>query len=1105
MRNQYVFLLGLWLGVAGMAAAQNYPSLERFGKNRIQYRSFDWKLIRTSNFEIYYYQDGGPIANLTAQYAESEFDRVTELLGYTPYNRVKIFLFNSPAELAQSNVGLDAQGTLSSREQNLSKSRIELAFTGDQISFRREIVHDISMLFVYDMLYGGSLKDALQSSLLLTLPDWFMPGIAAYIADGNSVELDDYMRDVSRNRPVKKPSLLTGPDAERIGHSIWNYIVQKYGRDNISNILNLTRIIRNEQNSIASTLGVPYSRFLREWREYYAGMAGSVAQTYQGGSDDFGFKVGSANGQTTLTSLKLSPDKQFIAYGTLRDGVFTVDVVNTSSRKRTTVLKGGYRLDGQAARTLTPLVAWQKGNNLLIITDEQGDINLYGFENVEKRPKRAFKRRVNGLAQVVWMDASEDGGSLILSANRQGQNDLFLYSINRGSYQQLTNDLYDDLYPQFVGRTARSVVFSSNRLQDTLGVDKGSYKTIRDRFALFRHDGSARDRSLVRLTDSLSYATQPTPANETITYFLSDASGIRNLYRLDAESGTVRPVTALPQSIRLYDLNPANGGFVYSSLRNGDQYVGFRAQLNLNQTAPAPPTPRSVALAATTAGKADPRTSAVRAAQVRPDTATAPAVAGVPAAPVAATATSTPDSTTVASPATAPRLALGPGEVDTDNYQFDPDVVKSAEYRQRRSVGPSPGVVTAPSLRNRRRENITIRGPFDYKGLFTVNDAPSGFRVDPVSARGFGYSQEVSLTDLLENHVLRAGLFITTTLRNSNLFAEYTNQTHRIDYGARVDRQTLYLGDAGLSQRYRYNRFAVSASYPISVTSRFTVSPFYAITRMVDLSNFGQPDRVSDYAGLRGEFVFDNTKASGTNTLTGTRAKLRFEEYRGLRAVSDGFRRLTLDLRHYQKIHRDLILATRLSVSQSGGPSPKQSTLGGMDNWIGANTKELSTTNPLLVPNTVNPNDIPQDYRNVFFLDFAAPLRGFRQGKLTGNSHILFNAELRLPLVRYLYRGNITSNFLRNLQLVAFTDIGTAWTGSGPFSQQNSLNTEIVGGGNLPFRATVTNFKNPFLIGYGAGARTVLFGYFVKFDYGWGLENRVVGKPIAYLTLGYDF
>ncbi len=1081
-------MLGLWLSGLSVATAQNYPSMERFGKNRIQYRSFEWKIIRTSNFEIYYYQDGRQIANLTAQYAESEFDRITELLGYTPYNRVKIFLFNSPEELAQSNIGLTAQGGLSSREQNLSKSRVELAFTGDQISFRQQIVRDIAMLFVYDMLYGGSLKDALQSSLLLTLPDWFMPGIAAYIAQGNSLELDDYMRDVSLNRPVKKPSLLSGVDAERVGHSIWNYIVQRYGRDNVSNILNLTRIIRNEQSSISSTLGVPYNRFLREWREYYAGMANTVMQSYHASTDDFQIKVGSADDKSLLISLKLSPDKQFIAYSILRDGKFSVEVVNTANRKKTTILSGGYRLDGQITQTSTPLLAWQRDNNLLVLTDELGKTNLYQFGGFDKRPKRQFKRQVNSLSQVVWMDASEDGGSLIMSAERKGQNDLFLYSINRGSYQQLTNDLYDDLYPSFVGRNAQQVVFSSNRKDDTLGVDKGSYKAIRDHLSLFLHKGSARDLSLVRLTDSLSQATQPIPASETTVYFLNNINGIRNLYRLDTETKTVSQMTAFPESIRLYDLRPANGGFVYSSLKNGDEYIGFRSQLNLTQTVQAPPTQRSM-----TANRLN-LSSPTRTGQAKKDT--TGQVKRV-------TADSTGGRTAVVQSTAAKKLALEPGEVDTDNYQFDPEVLKAAEYRQRRSVaGISPGLTTTPP-RNRRRENITIRGPFDYKGTFGVNEAPSNWRVDPI--KGFGYAQEVTLTDLLENHVLRAGGFVslTNTLRNSDLFAEYTNLTHRIDYGARVDRQTLYVDGSGIIQKYRYNRFAVSASYPISVNSRFTVSPFYAITRLIDLSSFAEPDHVSDYAGLRGEFVFDNTKVNGMNMTVGTKLKLRYEEYAGLRSSSEGFRRLSLDLRHYQRIHRDLILATRFAFSQSGGAAPKKSTLGGMENWIGGQ-KEAVASNPLLVPNTTR-NEIPYDYRDVFFLDFVAPLRGFNQGKLTGNSYMLFNAELRLPLVRYLYRGNITSNFLRNLQLVAFTDIGTAWAGSGPFSKQNNLNTEVVGGGSIPFRATVTNFKNPFLIGYGAGIRTMIFGYFVKFDYGWGLEDRSVGKPIPYLTLGYDF
>lgn len=1085
MHKQYILLISLWLSFVAVATAQNYPAQEQFGKNRIQYRNFAWKLIKTSNFEIYYYQDGSQLANLTAQYAESEVDRITEFLGYTPYSRIKIFLFNSPQELAQSNIGLSVYGDLNNKEIDLVKSRLELAFTGDQVSFRKQLIRDISMLFVYDMLYGGSLKDALQSSLLLTLPAWFMPGIAAYISDGWSPELDDYMRDVSINRPVKKPSVLTGRDAERVGQSIWNYIAQKYGRDQVANILNLTRIIRSEQSSIRSTLGVPYSRFLREWQTYYATMATPVMQAYKPGADDFQLKLTTGSGALQLTDLKLSPDKQFIGYTTLRDGRFNVEVVNTSTRKRMSVLQGGYRQDGQIGlRSNTPLIAWQRDNELAIVTDERGKSYLYTYSNLDKRPKLKKRSELTGVTQVVSIDASADGSALVVSADRRGQNDLYLYSIGRGTFQQLTNDLYDDMNPHFLGRT-RQIVFASNRTQDTLGVDKGSYRTTRDRTSLFVHEGTPRITSLTRLTDSLSNAFQPVASSEASVYYLSDATGIRNLYRLDTEQKDWNQVTAFPFGIDYYDLNATNGGFVYSSLQNGELIIGYRAKLNLTQTFQVPPTQRNVSLGINP-----------QPARIRTTTSQLTTIAS------SVDTTTRPASTTSARglvDSSANQLVLTPGEVNTNNYQFDPELLKANEFRQRRAASTTlAGSSSIAPLRNRRRENITIRGPYDYNGLFIANDAGSNWRVDPI--RGFGYVQTVTMNDLLENNVIRAGLFITPNLRNSDLFAEYNNLAHRIDYGIRFDRQTLFIDDGGLTQRYRYNRVALSASYPISVASRFTLSPFYAITRLLDLVNVGQPDVASDYGGLRAEFVFDNTKASGMNMLEGTRIKLRFEEYAGLRSSRESFNRLRLDARHYQKIHRDLVLALRLSYAQSGGAAPKQSTLGGMDNWINGQ-KEQVNSNPLLVGNS----DVRTDYRDLFFLDFAAPLRGFRQGKLTGNSHVLFNAELRAPVVKYLYRGNITSNFLRNLQLVAFSDIGTAWTGKGPFSRQNSLNTETIGGGTLPFYATVTNFKNPFLIGYGVGVRTMIFGYYVKFDYAWGLEDRVVNKPIAYLTLGYDF
>ena len=1086
MRQLYLLLLCLGLGSA--AVAQNYPSMEQFGKNRIQYRTFDWKIVRTSNFEIYFYEDGDQIANLAAQYAESDFDRVTELLGYTPYNRIKLFLYNSPEELAQSNIGAAPLGDLNRKELDLSKSRIELAFTGDQVSFRRQLLRDVAMLYVYDMLYGGSLKDALQSSLLLTLPDWFMPGMAAYVAEGWSPEMDDYIRDASINRPVRKPSNLTGIDAERVGQSIWNYIGQKYGRDNISNILNLTRIIRNEQSSIQSTLGIPYNRFLRDWRDYYTNQASSFATAFKTNTDDFRINLSSSKTPVQLNSLKLSPDKQYFAYSTVRDGKYNVEVVNTTTKKSFSILSGGYRLDGISYRPNTPLVSWQRDNRLVILVEERGHPYLYIYTGIDKRPKLVLNQSISGLSQISSIDASTDGGSLIMSGVRKGQTDLFLYSLNRNNYQQLTNDLYDDLNPRFVGRSGRQIVFSSNRYQDTLNVDKGSYKTIRDQFSLYSMEATPRTTSVRRITDSLARATMPVPLSENQVYYLSDRNGIRTLYKRLIEEQTDAVVASLPTSIMHYDYVPANGGFVYSAMQNGTIHIGYRAKLT-ESPADVPMTQRAVSLGL----------------NVKPVIKTAPAAQrdsmATPRRDTVAVAK--PQSQSVVAPLPTSRMVLAPGEIDTENYEFDPDVLKAAEYRQRRTaattLGSSAGLTSALP-RSRRRENVTVRGPFSYNGLFVVSDSKSAFRVDPI--RGFGYSQHIALNDLLENHIVKAGFFVTANqLRNSDLWFEYQNLTHRVDFGLRVDRNTLFVDANEFSQRYRYNRVALTASYPLSVNTRFSLSPNFTMTRQIDLSFQGKPDRVSDYAGARAEVVFDNTKINGMNMLEGSRFKLRYDNYAGLQSARESFNRITADVRHYQRIYRDLVLALRLSYSQSGGAAPKESVLGGMENWVN-NSKEQSARNPLLLP-------VGYNVRNAFFLDFVAPLRGFALGKVTGTSHLLANAELRFPLVRLLYQGNITSNFLRNLQFVGFSDIGTAWTGgSGPLSRENSLNTTVIEapvGSSSPFRAKVTNFKNPFLIGYGVGARTMLLGYYVKFDYAWGLENNVVNKPIGYLTLGYDF
>jgi Tol biopolymer transport system component len=1069
MSIRFIYKLALTAGIFAVlglctdSVAQRYPSQETFGKNRVQYKKFNWKIFRTTNFEIYHYQGGTALAKLTAQYAESEFDKITDVLGWTPYSRVKIFLYNSPAEREQSNMGLSTLDNLEDQKLDLSQSRVEVAYTGDQIGFKKKLVNDISLLFVYDMLYGGNMKEALQSSLLLTLPEWFMTGSAAYISEGWSPELNDYMRDFFKNRNVRKPTLLTGNDATMIGHSIWNYIAEKYGKDKISDILNLTRIIRNEQTSITSTLGVSsYNRFLRDWRAYYVNQTKTIEQNYVDPNPSWKLKLNELTASEANSVIKVSPDKKWTAVSEIKNGRYRVNLIDSETGSKKVLRQGKTDFIGGQQKTQPPLLGWSRNNTLAILAVENERQNFYLYENLgTKKVRIKLRRNIRGLDQIGDMDISSDGTMMAVSADKNGQNDLFLVSVSRGSIMPLTNDLYDDLSPRFIQGSSRKVVFASNRPTDSLGTDKGNFKTISSSLSLFEHDGTPGGDHLTRLTPSApKLKVLPVYADDNDVFYLSNAKGLTNLFKLNRASNTSSQLTNYFFDVRSADISLKSGGaFAYTYLNDGYFTAAYKNALDPNASLSTP-------VIESAAGNA-----------------------------VSSGTVANPDSVKSVSAADEPaKLALKDGEVDTDNYQFDEDVLKTFESRKQR--GSFPTASTALTRSKAVRENIAIKGPYPYKGLFITNDAHSDWRIDPI--RGFGYAQSISMNDLLENHVIKAGLFISSNFRNSDLFGEYMNNTHRIDFGIRVDRRALYVDQESNPQKYRFNQVMVTVAYPFSTKSRLSVSPLYASTRMIDVYNLGAPDLSSAYGGFRSEYVFDNTRVNGMNMMEGTRFKIRYDNFLGISRTGESFNRISLDFRHYQKIHRDLIFAIRASGSHSGGKAPKQNIMGGMENWIGNRKENRTGDNPLSFGSNI-------DNRDIFFADFATNLRGFNLNRLSGTSYMLLNAELRIPLVKYLYRGAITSSFLRNFQIVGFGDIGTAWTGKGPFSENNSLNTQVIGSENDPFRAIVTNFKNPYLMGYGVGARTTLFGFYVKFDYAWGVDNGYTNKAIPYVTLGYDF
>jgi len=1058
--------------------AQNFfPTQEPFGKNRIQYRPFKWQVLTSQNFEVYFYEGGQQMATLAIQLAETDFDRITGILGYSPFSRTKIFIYTSTQDLNQSNVGLNLSSEKEIKEENSTKSRIEIAYSGNSASFRKDLVREVSHIYVHDMLYGGSIKESLQNSLLLSVPDWFINGITTYISEGWSTEMDSYLRDAISNKTLKKPSQTFGKESALVGQSIWNFVAERYGKDNISNILNLTRIIRNEQTSISSTLGMPFSKVIKEWREYYAVMTDQVNASYSTMNYDFKVKEVKFNSSNHVNKFKISPDGAFLAYSRNELGRSSVEVMDLKTKNTVNILTSGNKTLNQSIDYNTPLVSWTKDGTLAVIYENQGEVILNLYDDISEKDltgKFASRKFLKEFNQVQDFDISDNGMMLVLSAIKKGQNDLFLYDIPRGRVQQLTNDLYDDLSPRFVGSSGK-LIFTSNRLKDSLDVDKGTYKTLTNKFNLFLHEGKPKQETLRRLVDSMGSVSNPVVADGNTVYFLSDERGIRNIYRLTASDTTLVQVSNSRNDILDFDFSASSDGLVMKTIEGNSELISFKQKANYSVQNNLPYTGRNMKLYGiveniSTAN--DKRKKDNLVSITNPETATIKS-----------------------------KIVLEKGEIDTENYQFDSGafIQKSTEVQTNTIKNDKKNKVEKIILtKQNRKENIKIRGPVDYNNPFVVNNTKLDFVVDPLPQRGFGLKGTINMNDLLENHHLQGGIFVTPNLKNSDFWGQYSYLANRIDYSVRYDRRSISEDVEQGAKKYHFNKLTLSASYPINTNTSITVSPSYTTNRFLDLANLATPDGFSDYAGGRAEFVFDNTISHGLNQLEGTRVRVRFDHYTGLSNARDGFDRFYADIRHYLRIGKGLILATRLAGGHSFGNSPKQTVMGGMDNWLECQYENRTDNN--------NPfNNSRFDNKDIFFLDYAMPLRGFNVNKLSGVSHLSFNLELRLPIAKYIYNGPIYSNFFKNLLLTSFTDVGTAWTGVGPFARKNGFNTSLIGGGLLPFQATVTDFRNPFLIGYGLGARTTLLGYYLKYDFGWGWENKEVKSPISYLTLGYDF
>jgi len=174
-------------------------SAQYFGKNKVQYKSFEWYYIQSSHFDIHFYEGGKILADFVAEVAEAALVQIENGWKYNLKGRVPIIVYNSHNDFQQTNVIEEYLEEGVGGVTEAFKNRIILPYEGSYSQFRHVIHHELTHAVMFDMFYGGMFPSSIYTASVFQIPLWIAEGLAEYESTGWNTETDMFNRDATIN------------------------------------------------------------------------------------------------------------------------------------------------------------------------------------------------------------------------------------------------------------------------------------------------------------------------------------------------------------------------------------------------------------------------------------------------------------------------------------------------------------------------------------------------------------------------------------------------------------------------------------------------------------------------------------------------------------------------------------------------------------------------------------------------------------------------------------------------------------------------------------------------------------------------------------------
>ncbi len=507
--------------IAVLSINSLYAQFYFFGRNKVQYENFDWKVLKTDHFNIYYYGEFEEMAKIGASYAETAYEEYkVKFNGYIT-RKIPLIFYNTHIHFQQTNTspGFIPEGVGGFFE--FMKGRVVIPYLGSLARFEHVIRHELVHVFMVDKILN-QLRDRRQQAKLPPL--WFVEGLAEYWSTTWDTQAEMVMRDaVLNNFFVRLEDLiyLRGYLMYKEGQKFLEWVADNYGEEKIYLLLENFWRFKNFYDVIEFTLGEPIKDIGEKWhfdlrKEYYTlyddryphhidahkltktGFNFSPNYNLKGPNKDLYF-MANRSGYTSLYKMK-------------------VDSTLKSEGEAELIIEGEKEEAFEAFHFMDNSLDAHLDKVIFVTKSGRSDV-IHVYSIIEEDVIETLKW--DNIISIKAPEFSSDGNKIVFNAiDQKGFNDLFMYEFSSKELRRLTNDYYGDNEPTF-GKDDKLVYFSSDRTE-------GNFQQFEN---IFTYDLETNKINYVTYVDANLNKPQFTSDFEEL-YFVSDYDGNYNLWKL---------------------------------------------------------------------------------------------------------------------------------------------------------------------------------------------------------------------------------------------------------------------------------------------------------------------------------------------------------------------------------------------------------------------------------------------------------------------------------------------------------------------------------------------------------------------------------------------